>query len=150
MNSERAIIVLVLAAAGCADFERGKPSADAGAPPVPLTDAAAPGGGADLGGSNDAGPHALSFARDVHPVLLDLCARCHSDGGQASRTGLLLSRDAARDLVQTVKFINQENPAGSRLLGKATGTGHEGGAVVMVGTPEYRTILAWITQGSLP
>jgi hypothetical protein len=150
MNSERAIIVLLLAAVGCADFERGKPFADAGVPSMSSTDAAIPGAAPDLGESNDAGPPALSFARDVHPVLLDLCARCHSDGGQASRSGLVLSRDAARDLAQTVKFINQENPAGSRLLGKATGTGHEGGAVVMVGTPEYRTILAWITQGSLP
>jgi hypothetical protein len=153
MNSERARIAVALAcalaAAACADLERGSSLPEAGMAPAPLVDAATPGPSADVGGS-DAGPPAPSFARDVHPLLLDLCARCHSEAGQASRTGLVLVKDAARDLAQVTKLIDRDNPAASRLLGKATGTGHEGGAVLMVGTPEYRTILAWITQGSLP
>jgi hypothetical protein len=153
MNSERARFALALAcaiaAAACADFQRGKPLPDAGVP-TPTADADTPGASVDLGGGSDAGAPAPSFARDVHPLLLDLCARCHSEGGQASRSHLVLVKDVARDLAQTLTLIDPENPAGSRLLGKATGTGHEGGAVVTVGTPEYRTILAWITQGSLP
>jgi hypothetical protein len=49
-----------------------------------------------------------------------------------------------------VQFVNSENPAGSRLLVKGAGMGHGGGAIYAVGTPEYQTILQWITQGSAP
>jgi hypothetical protein len=150
MNSERAIVCLLIvglvAAAGCADLQRGEPSADGGAAGAPLSD----GGQTHDPGSNDGNSAPLSFARDVHPLLIDLCARCHGPAGQASRTSLVFLGDPARDLPAVVAFTNADIPAASRLLSKAAGTGHEGGALVKVGTPEYRTILAWMTQGSLP
>jgi hypothetical protein len=142
LSSERALSLLLLAGAlACADLERGDPlpdaaTADTGAP---ATEAGSEGGAAPL-----------SFARDVHPLLFDGCARCHSRDGQASNTALLLTADAGADLPGVVQFVNSENPAGSRLLVKGAGMGHGGGAIYAVGTPEYQTILQWITQGSAP
>ncbi len=142
MSSERALSLLLLASAlACADLERGDPLPDAAAADTgaPATEAGSEGGAA-----------ARSFARDVHPLLVDGCARCHSRDGQASNTALLLTADAGADLPVVAQFVNNENPAGSRLLVKGAGMGHSGGAIYAVGTPEYQTILEWITQGSAP
>ena len=133
--------VVVLWLAGCADIERGDP--------LPVDAAAETGAPAD-GGPGEGGEPARSFARDVHPLLVDLCARCHGPGGQASNTALVLGGDAARDLPQVERFLNQDNPAGSRLLTKGAGIGHGGGVIIAAGTPEHRTILEWISQGSAP
>jgi hypothetical protein len=144
MSSDRAQRVLVvLLFAGCADLDRGAP-VDATAP--------ADAGSGDSSGVDAADASALapSFARTVHPLLVDLCGRCHSDSGQASNSTLLLTNTAERDRAVVQRFINQENPAGSRLLVKAAGSGHGGGAIIATGTPEYRTIVDWITQGSAP
>ena len=158
MSSERWttrwLLACWLAATACADLQRSRPLGEAGAGGAAaggasdgsIADASLP--SADLG-ARDA-PAALSFARDVHPLLVELCARCHSAGGQASRSALVLSSEPARDLAQVAKLVNQDNPPGSRLLSKAVGTGHEGGTVLQAGTPGYRSILAWITEGSLP
>ena len=135
------MFALALGLAACADVERGDPlPVDAGAEASPASDAAAGDGGAAV----------RSFARDVHPLLVDLCARCHGPSGSASNSGLVLGDDAARDLPQVQGFLNQANPAGSRLLSKGAGSGHGGGAIIAPGTPEHRTILEWITQGSAP
>ena len=138
------VTALVLCASACADLERGGSAPDATAGPADASLVPA-----DVAGS-DAATAALSFAHDVQPVLAGACARCHSDGGEASRSALVLGSDPAANLAQVAKLINRDDPAGSRLLQKATGTGHQGGAVLRVGTPEYQTILVWITQGSLP
>jgi hypothetical protein len=144
MSSRAALLagVLALAGPGCADLERGDP----------LPDAAAPDSGA--GSTGDAasgdGAAARSFARDVHPLLVDRCRRCHSSSGEASDTDLVLSDDAAQDLVQVGKIIDPANPAGSRLLTKAAGMGHSGGTVLAAGSPEHQTIVEWISQGSAP
>ena len=47
-------------------------------------------------------------------------------------------------------FVDTSAPAGSRLLSKLSGNGHQGGAVYAAGSPEYQTILHWIEQGALP
>jgi hypothetical protein len=152
MNFDRAVVALLAAVVGgvaCAGFDRGGSLVAADAAANVPADAAAP--GLDLAIATDGtGPAALSFARDVNPLLVDLCGRCHSPSGQASRTTLVLVDDAASNLAQVQKLVNSEAPAASRLLGKAGGTGHEGGAIVRVGTPDYQTILSWITQGGLP
>jgi hypothetical protein len=143
LSSERALSLLLLASSlACADLERGDPLPDAAAAAetgAPATEAGSEGGAAGR-----------SFARDVHPLLIDGCARCHSQSGQASNTALLLTADAGADLPVVAQFVNNENPAGSRLLVKGAGMGHSGGAIYAVGTPEYQTILEWITQGSAP
>lgn len=133
--------MLLASALACADLERGEPLPDAAA--VDMTAPTTEAGG-------EAGAAGRSFARDVHPLLVDGCARCHSRDGQASNTQLLLTADAAADLPAVARFVNSDNPAGSRLLIKGAGMGHGGGAVYAVGSPEYRTILEWITQGSAP
>lgn len=141
MSSERAIWLLLLGALACADLERGAPRPDAA-----VVDTGAP--ATEAGG--ETGAATRSFARDVHPLLVDGCARCHSSNGQASNTALLLTEDAARDLPAVARYLDQDSPPNSRLLSKGAGMGHGGGAVFAAGSPEYRTILEWITQGSAP
>ena len=148
MSSERTrtrgLVLLAfagLSALGCADFSRG-------APPISEPDAAAPDGGADVIAGGDA--TGLSFAADVHGLLVDGCQRCHAAGGQAGDTDFVLSGDATADRAATVEFVDLDQPAASRLLSKGSGTGHGGGAVYAVGTPEYQTILEWISQGAMP
>jgi hypothetical protein len=137
--SSRVLVVLLLA--GCADFERGDPSP---APP-PTEDA----GAGDVLGATDGGA-TVSFARDVHPILVDRCGRCHSSNGQASDTTFVLGNDPARDLGPVRRLVDADNPAGSRLLIKGAGTGHSGGAILAASSAEYATILKWISQGSAP
>lgn len=129
--------------AACADLERGAPGAD-GAP------ALAPDGAVPDGASAMDAPAALSFARDVHRLVVDGCARCHSNTGEASRSTFILVDDAAKDRLAVLTFINPDNPAASRFLSKGAGNGHGGGAIYAVSSPEYRTILDWILQGSSP
>jgi hypothetical protein len=131
-------LVIALGAGGCADFERGKS--------IPGPDAGAEAGVADGG---DAGG-ALSFAADVHPLLLSGCRRCHVEGGQAGGTSLLLSDDAAKDLPKVLALVDLSNPAGSRLLVKSAGQGHTGGAIYGPGSPEHERILNWIQGGARP
>jgi hypothetical protein len=132
-------LAAVLASAGCADLERGEPA-------VTSSD----GGPAGDTGAGDGSPAARSFARDVRPLLIDGCARCHSRSGQAADSALVLGDDPARDRAAVLELINPGNPGASRLLSKGAGTGHGGGAIYAPGTPEYQTILEWISQGSAP
>jgi hypothetical protein len=138
------LLVAAVVAVACADLDRGDPlpveaGVDGGPPAT------------DSGGtSGETGPPVRSFARDVHPVLVDRCGRCHSASGQASDTALVLGPDPARDLAPVQRFVNRDNPAGSRLLVKGAGSGHGGGAILSAATDEYRIIVEWITQGSAP
>jgi hypothetical protein len=143
IRASRLSLVLLVATAlaqACADLGRGDPLADGAAEP---SDAGSGDGGDDAGAVR-------SFVRDVHRLLLDGCARCHSPDGQASDSALVLVDDPVMDHAATIKFVNAENPAGSRLLVKGAGMGHGGGSIFAVGTPEHRTILEWISQGSAP
>lgn len=125
---------LLAAALGCADFSRGGPAADAGE----ASDAAATG---------DAG--ALGFSTHVDP-LLEPCKSCHVPGGAASSSSLVFTGNAATDYKAVLQFVNTGVPASSRLLSKASGSGHGGGTIYAAGTKQYETILAWIQQGAPP
>src|SRR4051812_6833869 len=137
-----AAIVLAgaLALASCADFSRGEPSPAA-------TDAGGHPDGGDAATSDGA---ALSFATQVHPLLVPTCQACHAPGEQAGDTQLLFTGDAPADYATVIPFVDPSAPAGSRLLSKLSGNGHQGGTVYAAGSPEYQTILHWIEQGALP
>jgi hypothetical protein len=134
---------LVLAFAGCADFERG--------PAAPAPDASV-GQDGDSDGDSDAAVTdgaAVSFAATVRP-LLEPCVRCHAAGQQAGDTSLLFTGIAAADYAAVVSFTDTATPTASRLLAKMRGQGHEGGAIYAADAPEYMTILHWIQQGARP
>jgi hypothetical protein len=140
MSSSRRIwIVLGCVLAGCADFSRGAPT------PTPDAGPPADGGPKSDGGADGA---ALSFASDVYPLLVPTCKTCHGAGGQAGDTGLVFTGTAAADYATVVMFVDTAAPAGSRLLMKMTGNGHQGGTVYAAGSPEHQTILQWIQQGA--
>jgi hypothetical protein len=147
MSSSRRLLALswlaLVGGAGCADLERGDPLPDAAA-------AADTGVVAGDGAAAVDGAAARTFARDVFPLLVDRCGRCHSNGGQAGDTDLVLGNDAAVGLVQVQKLIDLADPPASRLLTKGSGSGHGGGAAVAAGSPEYTVILEWISQGGAP
>jgi len=150
MSSERAhhafaavaaLACAALGAAACADFSRGAPSpvADAGAPTATGGDAAAGEGGATL-----------SFAKDVFPLLVPTCMMCHAPGQEAGDTQLLFTGTASADYPTVLMFVDTTAPAGSRILAKMSGNGHQGGTVYAAGSPEYETVLHWIQQGAPP
>jgi hypothetical protein len=124
--------------AGCADFSRGPESA--------AVDAAGTGG--SDGASTDGA--AISFATSVHALLINNCQRCHSAGGEASDTQLLITGDVAADYTTVSRLIDTSAPSGSRLLSKASGNAHGGGSVLATGSPEYQIVLQWIQQGARP
>jgi hypothetical protein len=127
-----------LALGACADFSRGEPS--------PKVDA---GGGSDGGGTDgDGGAAALSFAKDVEPLLVPTCQMCHAPGQMAGDTQLLFTGTADTDYTAVTMFVDTSAPAGSRLLSKMAGNGHQGGTVYAAGSPEYQTVLHWIEQGA--
>jgi len=150
MSSESLLIRCLVAAAlaagltlgACADFSRGEPS-----PKVDKQDA---GGGADDGGSDGGGSDgvALSFAKDVEPLLVPTCQMCHAPGQMAGDTQLLFTGTADTDYMAVMMFVDTSAPAGSRLLSKMAGNGHQGGTVYAAGSPEYQTVLHWIEQGA--
>ena len=135
------ILAGALALASCADFSRGEPApatTDAGAQPDGGGDAATSDGGA------------VSFATNVYPLLVPTCQSCHATGQQAGDTQLLFTGDAPADYATVSMFVDTSAPAGSRMLSKLSGNGHQGGTVYAAGSPEYQTILHWIEQGALP
>ena len=140
MSSERRphrrwiLAPFLLAALGCADFSRGGPSVDTGET-------------RDAGTTGDGG--ALGFAADIQPLLVP-CQNCHVPGGAASASALIFTGNAATDYTTVLQFVNTAAPAGSRLLSKVSGSGHGGGTIYAMGSPEYATILAWIQQGAPP
>ncbi|WP_375757074.1 hypothetical protein [Corallococcus exercitus] len=122
---------------GCADFERGPAAADAGVTPV------------DGGGNGDGGD-AVSFETDVHPLLTTGCQSCHRSGGSAGSTSFLLTGESDADYAAASALTDSANPSASRLLRKAAGAGHGGGAIYGADTPEYQTLLSWISGGAQP
>jgi len=127
-------VALVAGAPGCADFSRG---------PAQMSTEGTP----DGGGTGD-GHGALSFATDVYPLLVPTCQMCHAPGQMAGDTQLLFTGTAATDYPTVLNFVDTSAPAGSRLLAKMTGNGHQGGTVYASGSPEYETVLHWIQQGA--
>src|SRR5687767_4291918 len=100
------LATLSLMMLACADLERGAPAA------------ADAGGAGDLGPGTDAGEGVAvpSFSRDVHKLLVDGCATCHSANGQAGDSAFILSGQETPDHALALQFVNLEQPAGSRLL----------------------------------
>jgi len=138
MTSERlagAVVCALALIVGCADFSRG--------PAAGAVDA----GGGEGGTANADG--AASFAA-VEDILIAGCQRCHSAGGEAGDTTLLLTGEAAADLDAVARFVDVNAPAASRLLAKMAGNGHGGGAVYGPATPEYQTVLRWVQEGARP
>jgi hypothetical protein len=131
-----AVVAVVLAAAGCADLERGPA-------------AAAPEAGATEDGGAGADGASLSFAANVSPLLMP-CTRCHVSGQEAGDTKLIFTGSTSADYATVVMFVDTSAPASSRLLAKLSGQGHEGGQIYATGSPEYQTILNWIQQGARP
>ncbi len=134
--------LLALALTGCADFERGKPSPDAGLP------GAGPGGGSGATGG-DGGNTAVSFAQ-VHPLLMSGCHGCHSAGGAAADSSFVLQGEAAADLTATRAAVDTGNPSQSRMLRKAAGLGHGGGVIYAEGSAEHQLLSAWVSTGAAP
>jgi hypothetical protein len=129
-----------IALAGCADFSRGAPSpspADAGT-------------SVEAGDASGEGGAALSFAKDVYPLLVPTCQMCHAQGQMAGDTQLLFIGNAQADYAAVAMFVDTAAPSGSRLLAKMSGNGHQGGTVYAAGSPEYLTVLHWIQQGAPP
>lgn len=141
MSSERWLATLALVGvlwpwAGCADFSRGTPLA-AGTSDSP--DASATGGGAGW-----------SYAADIHPLLLGGCGSCHSPTGAASGTQLVFTGSAPDDYVLVSKLVDVDAPDASRLLVKAQGRGHGGGAIYTSTSSQYTAVLRWIDEGAPP
>jgi mono/diheme cytochrome c family protein len=133
------LLCVPLLLAGCADFTRGERRDVGGAPaPAPIDD---DGGlaGEDLG-----------FADEVHGPLLTACQGCHSAGGSAATSDYLLSGEADTDYATSLRFVNEAEPARSRLLTKAAGTGHGAGAIWPAGSDEHSLLLRWISEGAQP
>ncbi|MFY2561281.1 hypothetical protein ACN469_27015 [Corallococcus terminator] len=137
MSSRLGLLLALLFVQGCADFHRGDPTADAGTP-----------SGEDGGGSD--GGDAPSFITTAHPLLLSGCQSCHRAGGAAGNTGFVLMGDADADFQAASALTDTSTPSGSRLLRKAAGAGHGGGAIYADGSPEYQTLLSWIAGGARP
>lgn len=130
--------LLGLLASACADVRRGVPAPDPWEPPP------------DVPGIDGGTGEGVSFAAAVLPILVDRCQSCHMPGGAAGQTSFLVTGNADTDYEETIPLIDESAPAESRLLSKASGIGHGGGAIFRAGTAEYDTILSWILNGALP
>lgn len=126
----KVLAVLACLASGCADFSRGGAVPDADVGDVANSDAVA------------------SFATEVHGILTSACQRCHASGQEAGDTRLILTGVASTDYTVVKSLVDTSAPASSRLLVKMSGSGHGGGKLYAVGTPQYQTVLLWIQQGA--
>jgi hypothetical protein len=144
MTSERWLIAAaLLCASACADFVRGAEALDAGEPPVANDDAGAPSTG-------DAGTMP-SFATSVHPLMASNCEVCHTAGGLAAASAMVLTGDVTHDFGQVQPLVDVSSPAESRLLLKASGqSNHGGGTIFATGSAGYQTLLTWISGGANP
>ncbi len=92
----------------------------------------------------------VSFAATIHPLLLSGCQSCHSASGTASSTSFLLTGEVEDDFALATSLLNAANPAESRLLRKAAGQAHGGGAIFPPASAEYQSLLAWAAGGAAP
>ncbi|MEM6274652.1 MAG: hypothetical protein AAF735_05365 [Myxococcota bacterium] len=142
------ILSPIIVVSSCADFDRGDAlptSADS-----PDDDDDANGGDDDGGDDGGDGTTPLSYAADIHAMLVSDCADCHSSAGQASGTELLFEDNPDVDYTEVLVFVDESNPDDSRLLTKASGQGHGGGANYPDTSSEYQLTLEWIEGGALP
>lgn len=144
MNSKQRITIAALAFVACADYRRGRSEHDEPEPDASASSTADAGRDAAAG---DVGP---SFAVAIEPLLRASCSRCHAASAQASGTALVLSGVAQDDFAQVVRLVTVASPASSRLVTKARGDGHGGGAIWPQGSPELQLVTQWITFGARP
>jgi hypothetical protein len=117
---------LAWACVGCADFQRG---------PAP------PDGGRDATGGQVTD---LTFETGVYSALLVRCDGCHSRGGQAGGSRMVLTGNARADRAMVVALVTPGKPSDSLLLQRATGDSHFPGAVIGQDSLDYQTIADWI------
>lgn len=102
-------------------------------------------------GSESTGGGGLSYELDIHDLMVAGCERCHSPTGTASGTGYIIIASSPTGTYETtLNFVTPGEPEDSRLLVKASGMGHGGGAVYDTRSDEYATIALWIEEGALP
>lgn len=131
--------------------------------PEPGADSAPPAQGGGQGGQNGGeetgaalpsvsrplGPAAPSFRRVIHPLLIQTCKVCHTQGAVAASTHLLLSGDVLADHAAVARLVNVRVPAESLLLAKVSGQKvHAGGAPWGDDSVPYARMLAWIHGGA--
>ena len=91
---------------------------------------------------------AVTFSRDVEPLIQTRCAGCHSSKGSASKSRYLLSGNFKLDYGATRRWLNMKVPSNSRLLSAAMGKGHSGGVFLKKSESAYRQLVAWISSGA--
>lgn len=100
-------------------------------------------------GGGDTVPDVVTYEGDVYPILLSYCSSCHSEGGTASSTNLVLSSDAQADFAMIGSFVTAGDLENSPLLQKASGATAHGGSDLLAETSvEYQTLAAWVEQGA--
>jgi hypothetical protein len=118
---------------------------------VPATEEGKSGaaGGKAKPGGRTAAPAGPSFIRAIHPLFLATCKACHTAGGAAGATSLLLTGDPEADHRLLARFADVHDAEASKLLQKATGAAlHGGGAPWPVGSGPYERVLAWVRGGA--
>jgi hypothetical protein len=137
------------------------PAPPAGEPPGEAGEAdgahkptgAGKGGAGNVGNVGNVGkksaPAAPSFQRAIHPLLITTCKPCHTAGGPAQASHLLLTGDATADHHAVARFVNVRDGEASALLSKVTGaTLHGGGPLWPPTSAQYQRALAWIRGGA--
>ena len=95
----------------------------------------------------------VDFERQIAPLLGRLgcnSAACHGAfGGKGGMQFSLFGYSAEMDYKSLQSRVDTDDPADSLMLLKPTGEEeHEGGVVLKKGSPDYQSILAWISQGA--
>jgi hypothetical protein len=88
------------------------------------------------------------FVGAVHKMLLSACRWCHSAGGAAAATRLVLKGDPRADYAATQSVIDPGEPRASALVARAAGEVHGGGVVFAGSSPQYQELVAWIAAGA--
>jgi hypothetical protein len=105
--------------------------------------------GKGKGGGRTAAPAGPSFTRAIHPLFLATCKACHTTGGAAAATPLILTGDAEADHRVLARFADVHDPEASKLLQKSSGAAlHGGGAPWPAASAPYERVLAWIRAGA--
>jgi hypothetical protein len=106
-------------------------------------------GGPGKAPAQAAAPTGPSFTRVIHPLFLATCKPCHTAGGAAGVTPLVLTGDAENDHRVIARFADVHDPEASKLLQKASGAVLHGGlAPWPVGSGAYQRVSAWIRVGA--
>jgi len=86
-----------------------------------------------------------TFSASVMPILTNKCVSCHSS---TSNNGFIVdTADSANAYKEVMYYVTTDNPAGSAILLKPTGSNHM--LIFDTNTAEYDTILQWIEAGAL-